>query len=70
MTDIGNDILYGVHLERLFEWVETCLGRRQKVEAQTSVSELPLGSVARLGIVRFWLFRTLVVGLLCLGKIG
>ena len=27
LTDVGNDILYGASVERIVEWVETCLAR-------------------------------------------
>ncbi len=60
MTDIGNDLLYGVPLDRLFDWVESCLDRLVAVDATIVVTQLPLGSLARLGETRFRLFRRLM----------
>jgi hypothetical protein len=57
LTDVGNDILYGVRPERLLSWVELCLDQLAAAGAATVVTELPLGSVSRLGAARFQFFR-------------
>ena len=45
VTDIGNDLLYGVPVEQLLEWVEGCLDRLADVGAKTIVTQLPVDSV-------------------------
>lgn len=57
VTDIGNDLLYEVKVDQLLEWVEGCLDRLQAVGANTIITELPMGSVARLSEARFQFFR-------------
>ncbi|MEX0610892.1 MAG: hypothetical protein WD738_05205 [Pirellulales bacterium] len=59
ITDVGNDLLYGVPSERLLEWVDRCLDRLGALGATTVVTQLPIGSVERLGEARFRLFRAL-----------
>jgi hypothetical protein len=60
VTDIGNDLLYEVPIERLIEWIEGCLDRLAAVGANTILTQLPMGSVQSLGERRFRLFRTLL----------
>ena len=60
VTDIGNDLLYGVPVERLLEWIEGCLDRLGEAGAATIMTGLPMDSVERLGEARFRLFRTLL----------
>jgi hypothetical protein len=57
ITDIGNDFLYGVTPDRLLNWIEQCLDRLGEAGAQTSVTQLPVGSLEVLGERRFQLFR-------------
>lgn len=59
LTDIGNDILYGVPPDRLLEWVAACLDRLEEAGAKIIVTELPIASLARLGEARFRFFRGL-----------
>ena len=59
VTDIGNDLLYGVTPDRLLEWVERCLDRLADAGAATIVTQLPVGSIERLGERRFQFFRRL-----------
>lgn len=60
LTDIGNDILYGVSVERLLESISGCLDRLADVDAATIMTQLPLGSLDGLGAARFGLFRALM----------
>lgn len=60
VSDVGNDILYGVRPEQLLEWVAGCLDRLAAAGAETSITQLPLGSLARLGETRFRFFRTML----------
>src|SRR5688572_17043505 len=57
VTDIGNDLLYEVPVDRLVGWVEGCHERLAAAGAATVVTQLPLGSLARLGEARFRFFR-------------
>ena len=58
VTDIGNDILYGVTPDQLLGWVGICLDRLAAARATTIVSQLPVGSLEKLGERRFRFFRT------------
>lgn len=60
VTDIGNDIVYGVDVEQIAEWVERCLERLAPVCRRIVVTELPLDSLSTLGLLRFGLFRALL----------
>lgn len=60
VTDIGNDLLYGVSLDRVLEWVATCLDRLADVGARTVVTQLPIASVEQLGNARFRFFRSVL----------
>jgi hypothetical protein len=58
VTDIGNDLLYGVPRERILDWVAQCLDRLADVSASTVVTQLPIASIERLSESRFRFFRT------------
>lgn len=60
LTDVGNDLLYGVAPERIAGWVEACLARLDTLGARTVLTLLPLESIRRLGPVRFQILRTLL----------
>jgi hypothetical protein len=57
VTDIGNDLLYGVPCERIVNWVGQCLDRLADVGASTIVTQLPTASIERLSEARFRFFR-------------
>jgi hypothetical protein len=57
VTDIGNDLLYGVPPDRLLDWVEKCLDRLAEAGAATIVTQMPVGSIESLGEARFRFFR-------------
>lgn len=59
ITDIGNDILYGEPVDRIAEWVTTCVERLHSRGAVVSMTQLPLGSLSKLGPLRFRFFRQL-----------
>ena len=59
VTDIGNDLLYGVPPDRLLGWVENCLDRLSDLGATTVVTQMPIGSVEGLSEARFRFFRRL-----------
>jgi hypothetical protein len=58
VTDIGNDLLYGVPRDRIVQWVAQCLDRLADAGASTIVTQLPLASIERLSDARFRFFRT------------
>jgi hypothetical protein len=58
-TDVGNDILYGVEVPRIVEWVDTVIGRLQTTEIRICMTGLPIAGIADLGPARFNLFRRL-----------
>jgi hypothetical protein len=60
VTDVGNDLMYGVPPDRLLNWVEGCLDRLAGAGASTVLTQLPLASLARLGSARFLLCRALL----------
>jgi hypothetical protein len=60
VTDVGNDLLYEVPVERLIEWVAGCLDRLAAVDANTIVTQLPMGSVREVTESKYRLFRALM----------
>jgi hypothetical protein len=60
VTDIGNDLLYGVAPDQLLEWVSQCLDRLIDANASVVVTQLPIGNLARLGEARFRFFRRIL----------
>lgn len=59
LTDIGNDILYGVAPERILQAVESCIARLQQQSAQVVVTNLPMAPVECLSERRYTAFRNL-----------
>ena len=60
ITDIGNDILYGVSDSDVAARVEVCLERLANVEAKVVVTQLPMQSLSELGPSRFKLMRSVL----------
>jgi hypothetical protein len=61
VTDVGNDVAYGVAVDRLVAWVDACVGRLLACGAEVTLTGLPVDSLRRLSPVRFALFRALFV---------
>jgi hypothetical protein len=59
VTDIGNDIMYGVAPDRIGGWVGEAMLRLAEAGAAIAVTSLPLESVRRLDRRRFTFFRNL-----------
>jgi hypothetical protein len=57
VTDIGNDMLYGISPDQMLDWVERCLDRLAEAGAATIVTQIPASSIERLGERRFQFFR-------------
>ncbi|MCH2125095.1 MAG: hypothetical protein MK165_09890 [Pirellulaceae bacterium] len=60
ITDVGNDIVYGVDPTLLVEWVERCVVRLEPICKKIVLTELPLASLRKLGPKRFVLLRSLL----------
>jgi hypothetical protein len=61
LTDIGNDILYEVPVERLVGWVAECFQRLASCGAMTIVTQLPVENLKNLSPRRFLFYRRLFV---------
>jgi len=61
VTDIGNDILYGIPVQQVAAWVWESLRRLAVRRARIAVTRLPLDSVARVGPGRYRALKTLFV---------
>jgi hypothetical protein len=57
LSDIGNDLLYGVDPEKIGDWIKKILDRCQSVAQRVVVTELPLASIAQLGERRYRIVR-------------
>jgi hypothetical protein len=60
VTDIGNDLLYGVAPGKLLEWVSQCLDRLAEAKASVVVTQLPIENLDRLSEARFRFFRRIL----------
>jgi hypothetical protein len=60
ITDVGNDLVYGVPPEQLIDWVAGCADRLSEVGASVVITQLPMESLERLGEARFRFFRRLL----------
>jgi hypothetical protein len=59
VTDVGNDLGYGVRVPELVSWVDGCLEHLDRAGASTIITELPLARLERLTERQFLFFRTL-----------
>lgn len=57
ITDIGNDIIYGVPAKRLLDWVTHCVDRLAALGARIAVTQLPLDTIRTIGPRKFALLR-------------
>ncbi|MEE3369524.1 MAG: hypothetical protein VX346_09300 [Planctomycetota bacterium] len=60
ITDVGNDLLFGVPPLRVVEWIDQCLERLASVSQSLVITELPLNNLSKLSASRFRLFRTIL----------
>jgi len=61
VTDIGNDLLYGIPVPQVAAWVFEAVRRLAVRGARIAVTRLPLESVARVGPARYRALKTLLV---------
>ncbi|MEZ6044854.1 MAG: hypothetical protein R3C11_04600 [Planctomycetaceae bacterium] len=59
LTDVGNDLVYGVPVPRILDWVERCLIRLKKHDADLVMTGLPVHSLSRLSPLRYTLTQKL-----------
>lgn len=59
ITDVGNDLLYGVDPDQIAAWVATCVERLNAMSARIVLTQLPIASALSLGPARFRFFRSL-----------
>jgi len=60
VTDIGNDLLYGVAPDRLYEWVVQCLDLLAAAGTTIVVTQMPIENVEHLSEARFRFYRRLL----------
>lgn len=60
VTDIGNDVIYGVAPEQTARWVDQCIERLRGRGAVTTVTQLPMASIRAMGERRYHLVRSLL----------
>ncbi len=60
ITDIGNDLMYGVPPATIADWVDQCADRLQQHGAKVIITGLPLESIDSLSPVRFAIARSLL----------
>jgi hypothetical protein len=57
VTDIGNDLVYGITAPRLLAWVDTCLERLAEHHSEIVLMSLPMASIEQLPSWKFELLR-------------
>lgn len=60
VTDVGNDIFYGVEVEQVLAWVSQVLQRLRPLVDRLVITGVP-PSVFELGALRFWVMRRIIV---------
>jgi hypothetical protein len=60
ITDVGNDVLYGAPVERIVEWVETCIARLRPRCERMIVTELPVHQLRTLTRGRYNFIRNII----------
>jgi len=60
ITDVGNDLLYEVPVDRIVEWIEQILDRLLRLDARIVMTRLPVMNVAALPAWQFRLMRALL----------
>lgn len=60
LTDVGNDILFGVDVDRIEAWVTECLERLTPRVERIVMTELPLTNLLRMGPQTFLILRRIL----------
>jgi hypothetical protein len=61
VTDVGNDVLYGMSAAQILTWVDEAIARLQRVTDDIILTDLPLARARRLSRIEFFLFRGILV---------
>jgi hypothetical protein len=61
VTDVGNELLYGLTAEQVASWVRECVRRLADRGATIAITRLPVASIAAVGRVRYRALRTFFV---------
>ena len=60
LTDVGNDLGYGEMPETVAGWLETCLARLARHDAATVCTFMPLCSLEKLSVFRYYAARSIL----------
>lgn len=60
ITDIGNDIVYGVSVPQILGWVRECAERLGAAGVETTVMGLPVEPITQLGPLRFRVAKAMI----------
>ncbi|MEK6249501.1 MAG: hypothetical protein N2C12_15070 [Planctomycetales bacterium] len=60
VTDLGNDLMYGVPVSLIMEWLQECLKRLADLDAQIVITSLPMVTLNQLTPRRYHIFRNLL----------
>jgi len=58
VTDLGNDLIYGVGVAELTKWVESCVTRLQDRNIPVTLTLLPATNADRTHPWHYWVFRS------------
>jgi hypothetical protein len=61
VTDVGNDVLYGMPADRIVAWVDEAIVRLQRITQDIVLTDLPLARARRLSRLEFLAFRSIFV---------
>jgi hypothetical protein len=59
VSDVGNDVMYGVPPARILDWVDEALRRLQRATRDVVLTGLPFERIRRLTAAQFLVFRSL-----------
>lgn len=60
ITDIGNDILYGVSNKTILQWLDGCVERLAQSGANTVITALPVDRISQISPRQFLFFRSML----------
>jgi hypothetical protein len=61
VTDVGNDVLYGMSADRILTWVDEAVARLQRVTDDIILTDLPMSRARQLSGIGFFAVRTILV---------
>lgn len=61
VTDVGNDVLYGMPADQILVWVDDAIARLQRLTDDIVLTDLPLARARRLSRIEFFAFRKILV---------